>query len=104
MRRTGMNPKIRSLLSQITSLEDELRTVLREQETHLLYHFWGKRVEFTGAIRVRHRKLKVGVFRWIVANRPQNFLTGPIIYGLGIPLVFLDLCVSLYQALCFPIY
>jgi hypothetical protein len=99
-----MNPKIRQLLSQITSLEDELRTALREQETHLLYHFKGKRVEFTGAIRERHRKLKVGLLRWTVTNRPQNFITGPIIYGLGVPLVFLDLCVTLYQALCFPIY
>ena len=99
-----MNPKIRQLLSQITALEDELRTALREQETHLFYQLKGKRVEFEGTIRATHRKLRMSIFRWITRDRPQNLLTGPFIYGLGIPLVFLDLCVTLYQAVCFPIY
>lgn len=39
-----------------------------------------------------------------MTDRPQNLLAGPFIYGLGIPLVFLDLCVTVYQAACFPIY
>jgi hypothetical protein len=99
-----VNPRVRQLLGQITALEDELREALREKEVHLLYHIKGKRVEFEGSIRETHRKLKVGVLRWIVADRPQNFLTGPLIYGLAFPLVILDVSVTLYQALCFPIY
>lgn len=102
--RAFVNPRIRSLLAQITALEDDLRAALREQETHILYRISGKRVEFESAIRESHRKLKMGVLRWIVADRPQNLVTGPIIYGLAVPLVFLDLCVTLYQASCFPIY
>ena len=99
-----MNPKITHLLAQITSLEDELRTALREQETHLFYQIKGKRIEFEGTIRDTHRKLKMGLLRWFVAYRPRNLITGPIIYGLGLPLVLFDLCITLYQALCFPIY
>jgi hypothetical protein len=48
--------------------------------------------------------LKQGFSRWIVINRPQNLITGPIIYSMIVPLLLLDLCVSLYQATCFPIY
>ncbi len=99
-----MSPRIGHLLAQITALEDELRTALREQETHLFYEIKGRRVRFEGTIRERHRKLKMGILRWITADRPQNFLTGPIIYGLILPLAFLDLCVTVYQATCFPIY
>lgn len=99
-----MNPKVRHLLAQITSLEDELRTALREQETHLFYQIKGKRIEFEGTIRETHRKLKMGVLRWFVAYRPRNLITGPIIYGMGVPLVLFDLFVTLYQALCFPVY
>jgi hypothetical protein len=99
-----VNPKIQQLLAQITALEDDLRAALREQETHLAYHFKGKRVEFAGSIRETHRKLKRGLLRWIVTDRPQNLLTGPVIYSLGIPLVLLDFCVTVYQALCFPVY
>jgi hypothetical protein len=39
-----------------------------------------------------------------VTNRPLNLITGPIIYSMILPLLLLDLCVSFYQATCFPIY
>ena len=102
--RTPVATRISELLSSITALEDELRAALREQETHLFYQIKGKRVEFEGTIRESHRKLRRSVMRWIVTDRPQNFLTGPIIYGLAVPIVLLDLCITLYQAVCFPVY
>jgi len=43
-------------------------------------------------------------FRWLVTDRPQNLITGPLIYGMEIPLLMLDACVSFYQWACFPIY
>jgi hypothetical protein len=61
-------------------------------------------VEFQESIRATHRKLKRGILRWIVTDRPQNFVTGPIIYSLIIPLVILDTFVTIYQAVCFPVY
>ena len=33
-----------------------------------------------------------------------TLLTGPIIYGMAIPLLLVDLCISFYQASCFPVY
>ena len=99
-----MNDRIRGLMDQMAALEDELGTALHEQETRALFQINGKRVEFERSIRDTHRRLKRNFFRWLVTDRPQNLLTGPFIYGLGIPLVLLDLCVSVYQAACFPIY
>ena len=99
-----MENKVRHLLTQIAALENELRTTLHEQETRLFYQLDGKRVEFEGKIRSVHRKLKRGIFHWIVTDRPQNFLTGPVIYSLIIPLALIDLCVTGYQAICFPVY
>ena len=46
----------------------------------------------------------MGILRWFVAYRPQNLITGPIIYGMIIPLLVMDFFVSLYQLSCFPIY
>jgi hypothetical protein len=99
-----VNPKIESLLAQITALEDDLREALRERETLLLYEVEGRRIRFQKSIRETHRRLKRSVLRWIVTDRPQNFVTGPLIYGLIFPLAILDLFVTLYQALCFPVY
>ena len=99
-----MNDHIRQLLDQMAALEDELRTTLHEQQMPMYFQIQGKRVEFEKSIRQAHHRLKKGFFRWLVTNRPQNLITGPIIYGMAVPLIMLDLCVSFYQATCFPIY
>ena len=99
-----MNEKIRLLLDQIAALDEDLRRAVQEHEATLLYRVKGKRVEFEASVLSAHRRLKTGFFRWVVTYRPQNFITGPIIYSMIVPLAILDLCVSFYQATCFPIY
>ena len=99
-----MNDRIRQLLNQMTTLEDEMRTALHNQETKMFFEIKGKRIEFESAIRLAHRRQKKKFFRWLVTNRPQNLITGPINYGMIFPLLILDIFVSFYQATCFPIY
>lgn len=99
-----MNNRIQQILEQINALEDELHAVVDQQEERLRYRIEGKRVTFEHAIKDAHRKVKLGVFSWFTTVRPQNYLTAPVIYGMAIPLVLFDLCVSFYQLTCFPIY
>jgi hypothetical protein len=99
-----MNDHIAQLLAQMAALEDELRTAVHDQESRMFFQINGKRVEFERSVRDAHRKLKTNFFRWLVTNRPQNLITGPLIYGMAIPLLLIDACVSLYQWTCFPIY
>lgn len=99
-----MNDRIHHLLTQMATLEDDLREALHEQETSMLFEIKGKQVEFEHTIKQAHRRLKTGFFQWLVANRPQNLITGPVIYGMIVPLLILDLFVTVYQAVCFPIY
>lgn len=99
-----MNERIRELLGQITTLEDDLRAALHEQEERVAFQIKGKRVEFEQSVKQAHQRLQTGVFRWILTIRPLNLLTMPLIYSMIVPLLMLDLCVSFYQASCFPIY
>lgn len=99
-----MNQRIQQLLQQISVLESELQTELHQRETKLFYRITGKHVEFDEAVAKVHRESKTGIIRWILASRPQDFLVAPFIYGLIPPLVLLDICISAYQAICFPIY
>ena len=99
-----MNNRIQQILDQITALEDELHAAIEQHEGRLRYQIEGKRVMFEQAIKEAHLRVKVGVFRWFMTVRPQNFLTAPIIYGMIVPLALFDLCISLYQLTCFPIY
>ena len=99
-----MNDNIRQLMARTTALEDELRQAVIEQEASVLFKIKGKKVEFEQSIVEGHRRLKNGFLHWLVTDRPQNLMTGPIIYSMIVPLAMLDLCVSFYQATCFPIY
>ena len=99
-----MDTRIRDLLQQIGALEEDLRSALHESESRVNFTIRGKRIEFERGIRQAHRKLKRNFFRWLIRDRPQNLITGPIIYGMIIPLAMVDLLVTLYQASCFPIY
>lgn len=99
-----MNNRIRQIIEQMSQLENELNVALEEQQSRLRYSVDGKRVVFEQTLKEAHQRVKLGVFRWFLTVRPQNYLTMPVIYGASIALVLFDLSVSLYQALCFPIY
>ena len=47
---------------------------------------------------------QLGLLALIKRSRPINLITGPIIYIMILPLLFLDLFVSFFQWSCFPIY
>ncbi len=99
-----MDTRIRDLVEQIATLEDELRSALHERESRVMFTIRGKRIEFEREISEAHKRLKRGFFRWLVTDRGQNLITGPIIYGMAIPMALFDLCLSIYQLSCFPIY
>jgi hypothetical protein len=99
-----MNDRIQQLLNQMSALEDDLRTALNEQPSTMFFQIKGKRVEFEQSIKETHRRLKRNFFRWLVTDRPQNLITGPIIYAMIIPLVITDIFITFYQLTCFPIY
>ncbi len=98
------NVRVQQILDQIKTLEDELHAAINEQQTSMFFQIKGKRIEFEKSIKQTHRKLKRNFFRWLVTDRPQNLITGPIIYSMIIPMVVTDLFITFYQLTCFPIY
>jgi hypothetical protein len=99
-----MNDRIHQILAQIAVPEDDLRTAVHDRESRMFFQIRGKRVEFERSVREAHVKLKLNFFRWLVTNRPQNLIAGPLIYGMVVSLLLLDICVSFCQWACFPIY
>lgn len=99
-----MNENIKKIVDKIHELEDELRSILYEQQTQFSYKVAGKRVEFEKSIREAHLKLKTSWFYWFITVSPKHLLSGPFIYGLIIPLVLFDISMSLYQSVCFRLY
>lgn len=99
-----MEEHVEDLIHRIKALEDELLEALHQSEEKVNFTIRGKTIEFAQEVKQAHQKIKRNLMTWLVTDRPQNLLTGPIIYAMAIPLMITDLCVSFYQATCFPIY
>jgi hypothetical protein len=99
-----MNPKINELLDGIKSLEEELEREITARQAELRFRLENHRVRFEREVLTRHRQLKVGLLRYLAGTSWRHLLSAPVIYSMIVPLLVLDLGVSLYQWVCFPLY
>lgn len=92
------------LLTHIRELQNELEREYTRRRAQFRYSLKNGRVEFEAEMRRRHREFRVRLGTFLRNTRPMVVLTAPVIYSLIIPFVLLDLFVTLYQAVCFPVY
>ena len=85
-------------------VEDEFEAQLAAQRERFRYTLQRGRVRFEREVRDLHRRYRKGLLKYIIGARLGFILSAPLIYGLIVPLVFLDLAVTLYQQVCFRIY
>ncbi len=84
--------------------ETQLSHELAEQRERFHYHLIHRRVRFEREIRRLHRAQRIAWWRYLRHARLSVLLTAPVIYGLFPFLLLLDIAVTLYQAICFPVY
>ena len=60
--------------------------------------------EMKNSRALSQRIWKVGSYRLSIQNVIIAITTGPITYALVLPIAFLDLCVTIFQAICFRIW
>jgi hypothetical protein len=93
--------RLRDVLDQIS---DDIEAELGRQRERFRYTVERGRIRFDAEARRRHRAARQGLGPFLLHTRPLVVLTSPLIYRLIIPFVALDIFVSVYQAVCFPIY
>lgn len=99
-----MKARIAELLEEIREREEELGELFKTHEAELIYTLQGKKVQFEAAVREAQKKLRVGPLRWLRQSKLRNVLSAPVIYSMIVPFALLDLCVTIYQWICFPLY
>lgn len=95
-----MREHIEELLARIRTLQDEIEEEYRKRREE----FEQKRRELAGELFRQQRRYKIGLFRFLLKSRLLVVLSAPVIYAGWIPFLLLDLFVTVYQAVCFPIY
>ncbi|MDE2440605.1 MAG: hypothetical protein KGP14_06240 [Betaproteobacteria bacterium] len=95
-----MNTHIDELLARIHELEDQV-----EDEYRKTREGWEQRKrELADEFLRQQRRYKTGLFRFLLRTRLLVALSAPVIYAGWIPFLLLDLFVTVYQVICFPIY
>lgn len=95
-----MNNRLEELLARIHTLQDELEEEYRKRREEL----GRKREALAEEFLRQQRRYKVNLLRFIAQSRPLVLLTSPLIYLGWIPFLLMDAFVTLYQAVCFPVY
>jgi hypothetical protein len=99
-----MTPQINDLIEKIRTLEGELDAELARRRADLKIGIEHGRVAFEAELLRRHRELRKKLLPYVLGARPLVLLTAPVIYAGIVPFLLLDLFVSVFQAVCFPIY
>lgn len=99
-----MNDRIKALLDKIQELEFEVESDFEKHRRQFHYTINEKRIKFTTAVLQRHNDLRIGVIRFIRESGLVNVLFSPVIYMQIVPLLLLDIAVSLFQFIIFPVY
>jgi hypothetical protein len=88
----------------LTAHRKQNREIPEIDAPSLLYELRAGKVWFSQEVLREQRRLKTSLWRYIRSSRLFVALTAPFIYSCIIPFLMLDLFVSLYQAVSFPIY
>jgi hypothetical protein len=87
-------------LIQLSRAVDELEADVKSR----FYELRDGKIWFSEDIKREHGRLRTSLFQYIVHSRILAILTAPFIYACIVPFALLDLFVSVYQAVCFPVY
>jgi len=99
-----MDDRLESIFRSIRELRNELSEELEKKRQEFLYDIQEKRVRFDEAVKAQHKQLSTNVFRYIFGAEIRHIVTVPVIWSCLLPALFLDLVVSFYQFVCFPLY
>lgn len=95
-----MKQHLDELLARIRVLQDEVEEEYRKAREELDQ----KRMQLAEEFLRQQRRYKTGLVRFLRHSRFLVLLTAPVIYVGWIPFLLMDLFVSVYQAVCFPVY
>jgi len=97
-----MNAEITELLRRVRLLEDEIEEKIARRLPSLRNA--DGTIDFGDIVRQRHRQLRERLHHYVFGARALVLITAPFIYFVAAPLLLLDLFVTIYQVVCFPVY
>ncbi len=99
-----MNSRLDEILEEIRELERKVQAEMKRREEELKYKVSEGKVIFEQEILELHRKIRRSLLVYVIKAPLLTILSAPIIYAMIVPAVLMDLCLWIYQTICFPVY
>jgi hypothetical protein len=99
-----MNKELNELLGEISRLQGEVEKRWEDMRQQFNYTIEGHKVRFEAEIKRLHARYKIRLIKYLISARPLSIITAPVIYSMVVPIVFLDLAITIYQHICFRAY
>jgi hypothetical protein len=96
--------RMKEIARTIVELQVELDREIEFRRRALGVRVHDRLVEFERGIVIEQRKLKTSVRAFLARSSFGVIITAPVIYSMLLPLVLLDIWISVYQAICFRAY
>jgi len=102
-----MKETIREILLKIEKLNGDLREEYERLAKQYGFFYERNRIIFSEIFRRNNKAKKIPLYQYLIPRNLRHvryILSIPFIYGVIIPAVLLDLFISLYQYISFPLY
>jgi len=99
-----MDGEIDRLAGKLRQIEEEMEQLLEARRDAFRYRLEQNKVVFEQEVIEQHRRIRIGLIRFLRESPLVALVTAPAVYALIVPLVMLDIWVAIYQLICFPIW
>ncbi len=91
---------LNDLLARIQTLQEGVEEEYRKAREELQE----KQAQLAEEFLRQQKRYKIGLFRFLLRSNLLDIITAPVIYIGWIPFLLMDLFVTVYQIICFPVY
>ncbi|MFZ1775459.1 MAG: hypothetical protein WAT78_16095 [Rhizobiaceae bacterium] len=100
----GLRVTVDEIMARLSALQDDLESQFAERRKAMSVIYKDRRAVFDDTVRALHKSFRLGIPPYVLRASLLVVLTMPFILAVIVPLLLLDLFVSVYQAVCFPVY
>jgi len=100
----SMYSKIKELIKKIDVLNEALKEEYSQLATKYGFSFTQRKIVFLEKFKARNKKFRIPTWKYAVPKSICHVLSMPFIYMMIVPLVILDIFITIYHLVAFPLY
>lgn len=99
-----MQETLKELIQKMEKIQEEMRAKYDEMAKKYGYEFEKKKIKFSQKFRIENKKEKISAWKYVASKNFRFLISMPFIYGMIIPAIILDICITIYQQTAFRLY